>query len=154
MIDFCQHWTARLHQGFPLLKAMQVQLLGNASNWALAAPYGPNQNDHDSVFGGSISTLATIAGWLWLSDLAGPECEVVIQSGSTDFLQPLQQDLLARVIAPDAAAVQRFNHTLQRKGRARMALQVTVGDREGAIAARFSAQYVAANRQYRLAALQ
>jgi hypothetical protein len=29
MNDFSQRWTTRLYQGFPLLKAMQVQLLGD-----------------------------------------------------------------------------------------------------------------------------
>lgn len=144
MNDFPQHWTTRLNEGFPLLKAMQVQLLGDQSCWQLFAPYGPNQNDHNSAFGGSISTLATIAGWLWVSDLAGADFDVVIQNGSTDFLIPLQQDLFASVCPADAAAVQRFTHTLQRKGRARIALAVTVGDGQGGIAARFSAQYVAA----------
>jgi hypothetical protein len=29
MNDFSQRWATRLHQGLPLLKAMQVQLLGD-----------------------------------------------------------------------------------------------------------------------------
>jgi thioesterase domain-containing protein len=143
MNDFSQGWTTRLHQGFPLLKAMQVQLLGDQSDWQLSAPYGPNQNDHHSAFGGSISTLATIAGWLWVSELAGPKVDVVIQTGSTNFLSPLQSDLVAKVCQPDPSQTARFLHTLQRKGRARMALEITVGDATGKIAARFNAQYVA-----------
>jgi hypothetical protein len=54
MNDFSQRWATRLHQGLPLLKAMQVQLLGDQSCWQLFAPYGLNQNDYNSVFGGSI----------------------------------------------------------------------------------------------------
>ncbi|NHQ87851.1 thioesterase [Iodobacter sp. HSC-16F04] len=143
MNDFSQRWTTRLHEGFPLLKAMQVQLLGDQSGWQLTAPYGPNQNDHHSAFGGSISTLATIAGWLWVSELAGPGVNVVIQTGNTHFLSPLQADLIAHVCPPEASQTARFLHTLQRKGRARMALEITVGDAAGLIAARFNAQYVA-----------
>ncbi|MFC7418552.1 YiiD C-terminal domain-containing protein [Iodobacter arcticus] len=143
MSDFSQRWTTRLHQGFPLLKAMQVQLLGDQSDWLLTAPYGTNQNDHHSAFGGSISTLATIAGWLWVSELAGPDMKVVIQTGSTNFLSPLQSDLVAKVCPPDEGQTARFLQTLQRKGRARMALEITVGDTTGKIAARFNAQYVA-----------
>ena len=141
---FAAAWQARLVEGFPLLAAMGVTVHGDADNWRLHAPFALNRNDHGTAFGASISSLATIAGWMAANALAQRPVDVVIQRGDTAFLRPIAADLQAWVIAPEASQVERLQQTLQRKRPARIALDVAVaatGSNE--IAARFSGVYVA-----------
>ncbi|WP_145927221.1 YiiD C-terminal domain-containing protein [Jeongeupia sp. USM3] len=147
MSDFAARWTARLQTGFPVLAAMQVTLRGDASGWSLHAPFDPNRNDHATAFGGSLSTLATIAGWLYTNEAAGgvvaaDRVDVVIQSGNAHFVAPLHADLVATVLPVGDADLAAFRRTLARRGRARLAVHVSVGDGT-AEAVRFTGQYVA-----------
>ncbi|GHD55131.1 YiiD C-terminal domain-containing protein [Jeongeupia chitinilytica] len=146
MSDFAARWTARLQTGFPVLAAMQVSLRGDAADWVLHAPFAPNRNDHATAFGGSLSTLATIAGWLYVNEAAatvvGDRVDVVIQTGNAHFVMPLQADLLAQVVPPDEAELASFHRTLARRGRARLTLHATVGDGTSE-AVHFTGQYVA-----------
>ncbi|BCL74380.1 thioesterase [Jeongeupia sp. HS-3] len=142
MSDFADRWTQRLHSGFPLLAAMDVRLVGDARAWQLHAPFDPNRNDHGTAFGGSLSTLATIAGWLYVSVLAGDAFDVVIQSGNAHFVQPLQTGLVSQVTAVSDDELVRFRQTLARRGRARLTVHASVGDGTSE-AMRFTGQYVA-----------
>ncbi|WP_432721829.1 YiiD C-terminal domain-containing protein [Jeongeupia wiesaeckerbachi] len=147
MTVFADRWTDRLRSGFPLLAAMQVRLIGDAGAWQLHAPFDPNRNDHATAFGGSLSTLATIAGWLYVNEAAGETLDpdlidVVIQTGNAHFVTPLQADLVARVMPVDDAELAVFHRTLARRGRARLTVHATVGDGKTE-AVRFTGQYVA-----------
>ncbi|KAF0813133.1 hypothetical protein IGB42_02533 [Andreprevotia sp. IGB-42] len=140
---FAAHWTSRLTGGFPVLAAMQVVVQGDAERWQLVAPFGPNRNDHGTAFGGSLSTLATIAGWMATNLAAGDGYDVVIQSGNADFITPLTGNLLTQVQTIDAATLQRFAATLARRGKARLAVNVVIHDQRNAPVLRFAGQYVA-----------
>lgn len=143
MDDFARHWTRRLNDGFPVLAAMQVQVEGSPLAWYLSAPFGPNRNDHGTAFGGSLSTLATITGWMSTGLLAGDGYDVVIQSGNTDFIKPLTDNLFARPLPIDLPTRQRFARTLARHGKARLSVQVVLLDDTGDTVVLFSGQYVA-----------
>ncbi|SMC29763.1 thioesterase domain-containing protein, putative [Andreprevotia lacus DSM 23236] len=143
MVDFARHWTRRLNDGFPVLAAMQVQVEGTPFAWYLTAPFAANHNDHGTAFGGSLSTLATIAGWMSTSVLAGDGYDVVIQTGNTEFIAPLRDDLFARPLPVDQYTAQRFLQTLSRRNKARLSVQVTLLDAQGETVALFSGLYVA-----------
>ena len=140
---FASHWTRRLTDGFPMLAAMQVRVEGHEHAWFLAAPFDPNRNDHGTAFGGSLSTLTTIAGWMRTNLAAGDDHDVVIQHGNCDFVRPLTGDLFARPLPVDDLTLQRFSSALARRGRARLAVQVEILNDACEQVVLFSGQYVA-----------
>ncbi|RYG68370.1 thioesterase, partial [bacterium] len=55
----------------------------------LSAPLPPNLNHRGTAFGGSISSLAILAGWSWLWVMLRERAvlpELVIQTAKTDYL--------------------------------------------------------------------
>ena len=119
-----------LHAEIPLTRAMGVRVAGfDAYGLTLAAPLAPNINHKDTAFGGSLATLATLAGWgllqITLRDLTA--VTVVIQECEVQYLQPVVTDFTATCRMPDAATLQQLRDRLQRKGLARVALDVTIG---------------------------
>lgn len=103
----------------------------DAQGLVLRAPLAANANDHRTAFGGSLSALATLAGWgllYLLLDTPARRPNIVIQHGAIDYRQPLAADLEACCVLPDDATWRRFTDTLRRKGRARIVLRVTIGD--------------------------
>ncbi|HSC79768.1 MAG TPA: YiiD C-terminal domain-containing protein [Chitinolyticbacter sp.] len=140
---FAAHWQRRLTDGFPMLAAMQLQVVGDASAWQLQAPFLPNRNDHGTAFGGSLAMLAIIAGWMQAALLAGDGCDVVIQSSSFDFLAPLRSDLHASVQRVPEDDVQRYARALARGRPARLAVPVLLLAADGGVVGRFVGRYVA-----------
>jgi thioesterase domain-containing protein len=140
---FASSWQQRLREGFPLLAAMQVAVLGDEHGWHLSAPFEPNRNDHATAFGGSISTLATIAGWMAVNVAAGEGADVVIQSGSTDFVLPIASDFTAHVLPPLADDLAAFERMYTRRGKGRLAMAVEVKTASNQLAATFHGVYVA-----------
>lgn len=126
--------TAYLHQQVPLTRAMQVHVVSvTPSAVQLGAPLEPNINLHGTAFGGSLATLAVMAGWC-AADSAlkahGAEFSLVIQSCKCDFLAPATGELRASAeLSSDAATALAV---LERKGKARLETQAVVssGGRE------------------------
>jgi len=138
----------------PLAQAMGIRVRSwDGDQLVLTAPFAPNVNHAGIAFGGAIECLATLACWslLWLR-LAEPEAMAVIQRGETTFRKPLSGELHAVARAPRRADFEHFRQTLRRRGRARLALEATVGDsgvREGA---RFHGRFAVAHLQAQEAA--
>ncbi|MBB5192572.1 thioesterase domain-containing protein [Silvimonas terrae] len=143
MSIFAQYWQRRLVTGFPVLAAMQVSVAGEQAAWHLAAPFELNRNDHATAFGGSISTLATIAGWMAVNVVAGEGADVVIQSGATDFVLPIASDFTAHVLPPVADDLAAFERMYVRRGKGRLAVSVEVRTASNQPAATFHGVYVA-----------
>lgn len=123
-----------LHETIPLAGAMRVRVLGMGDDGLrLGAPLRDNGNPHGTIFGGSAAALAILAGWglvrLRLLDV-GLDPELVIQRSSMDFVAPARDDLIALAERPDEEAWSRFLRTFRRRGRARIAVSITlrVGD--------------------------
>ncbi|MGQ5524649.1 YiiD C-terminal domain-containing protein [Chitinimonas sp. PSY-7] len=141
-------WQALLYNNIPLSRAMQVsaQIIDDG-RVRLTAPLAPNVNDKGTVFGGSLATLATLAGWVEtqrLLDLAGlgAEAEIVIQHGETDYLLPVRSAFSAISQPQEPEALQRFLRQFERRGLARLAVKVEMVC-EDELVARFQADYVA-----------
>ena len=114
-----------LHRAIPLSRAMQVTVLELTEERAvLSAPLGPNINHLGTAFGGSACTLATLAAWSLLHcrlQPLAPAASLVLQSSSMQHLRPIRSGFSAQAqLAPDADW-QSFLHTLERRGRARIA---------------------------------
>lgn len=141
-------WTSLLRTSMPLADAMDLTARTLPDGRIdLAVPLTPNVNDKGTGFGGSVVTLATLAGWvevqrqLDLAELAHG-VEVVIQRGETQYLKPIRDDFDAVALLPEPEALARFLRLYARKGLARLGLTVDVlchGER----VARFAGDYVA-----------
>ncbi len=138
-----------LHAEIPLTRAMAVRVLrADQNGLALGAALAPNLNHKQTAFGGSLNSLATLASWGLIQLLVrghGQMITVVIQESSVQFLKPVTRDFEALCSLPPASVIEKFLHTLERKGRARLALDATI-HAEGDIALRFHGQFVAYDR--------
>lgn len=102
----------------------------------LRAPLAPNANYKGTAFGGSLYSVAVLAGWAWVTRyLAARQipADAVIQESSMRFLTPVEGELRAAAAAPAAAEIGKFRKMLERAGRGRISLQVQMS--HGGIAA-------------------
>lgn len=137
---------AYLHTHIPLSRAMEVAVVqADARGVRLRAPLGPNINHRDTVFGGSASALAILAGWTLihtrLRDDAHPS-RIVIQRNSIEYTRPLPGDFEAFCPAPAPESWERFLRSLHRRGRARIQVYAELYG-EGKVAGSFQGSYVA-----------
>jgi thioesterase domain-containing protein len=119
----------------------------DAHGLVLSAPLEANSNHHGTAFGGSLYSLAALAGWGLLTlelEARGIEAELVIQDSRIDFVSPVDADFTARARTPDSALLDRCVRTLERYGRSRIAISVVIECR-GSEAVRFSGTYAIAS---------
>ena len=64
---------------------------------------------------------------LWLES-RGIAADVMIARSEIDYKAPLLTDLQTQVELPDSAVLEQFERRLLEKGRARMTLEVTLGE--------------------------
>jgi thioesterase domain-containing protein len=135
-----------LHEHIPLSRALAVRVEHLGPELArLSAPLAPNLNHRQTAFGGSVASLAILAGWGWLlARLAdrSPVPRLVIQEQTVEYLAPIDADFAAACPAPAEADWRRFVKALDERGRGRIALAAEVSCRDQ-IAARFRGLYVA-----------
>jgi thioesterase domain-containing protein len=135
-----------LHGEIPITQQMGLQVTRCESDSViLKAPLKQNINHKDTVFGGSLNSVATLAAWsmLWvLLKEAKIEAEIVIQDSASEYLLPVTNDFTATCPCPDEAALKRFMAMLTRKGIARIELSAEIYN-GGKLAVRFKGRYVA-----------
>lgn len=141
-----QELLAYLHAHIPLSRAMGVEVRelseGGITLWA---PLAPNINHRGTAFGGSISTLATLAAWSLLrvgTDAFDPQPRLVIRRNTVDYSKPVEGDFTATARMPDIRNWAHFTETLQRRGRARISLFASVHSGD-LVAASFVGDFVA-----------
>lgn len=135
-----------LHTHIPITRAMRVSVVStDGAGVRLSAPLDVNINHRSTVFGGSASTLATLAAWTLLHLRlrgAGMAGQIVIQRSSVEYLRPMSSDFEAFCRAPAEHDWERFLATLTRRGRGRITLRAEIRAR-GDLAGTFSGVYVA-----------
>lgn len=130
-----EDYTAYLHRSIPLTAAMDVRVLvQEPGRVEILAPIRANANHHGSAFGGSLSTLAILSGWVLVQqalDTAQVEAKLMVQRSECDYLEPAQADFSAESRLPEAEWP-RFLQLLQRRGRARITVSthIRIGGRE------------------------
>jgi thioesterase domain-containing protein len=135
-----------LHTHIPLSRHMGIGVVhADADQVRLSAPLTPNLNHQQTGFGGSISALAILSAWTLvhtrLRHLPGRR-QIVIQRGSTEYLQPVRGEFEAWCAAPPELEWTGFLRTLERRGRARIELTSELVS-EGSVVGRFRGVYVA-----------
>ncbi|TDU81127.1 thioesterase domain-containing protein [Prosthecobacter fusiformis] len=121
-----------LHQQIPLTHAMGVRVESyDEKQLVLTAPLEPNHNHLGTAFGGSLSALATLAGYslLWLL-LGDRSAHIVIRESAIRYRHPVTRTLRAICHHPDPAALSAFRTIFEETGKARLTLQVTIEEDE------------------------
>jgi len=142
--DLLRATTEYLHGHIPLTRAMGARVAAYDGREVLVtAPLAPNHNHLGTAFGGSLSAVATLAGYalLWL-ELREPAAHVVIRRSTLEFHHPVRGELRAHCRAPGAPALTAFRETFARKGKARLELRVEIIE-EGRVAVEFTGTFVA-----------
>ena len=135
---------AFFHDQIPLTKAMGVKVEAyDEHHLVLTAPLDVNHNHLGTAFGGSLSAMATLAGYgmLWL-ELGNREAHIVIRKSEIDYRQPVRADIRAICRRPDAKAIASFRKKFEKAGKARIRLHVSI-EEEGQVCAAFEGVYVA-----------
>ena len=135
-----------LHDHIPLSKAMQVEVVSvKPDEVVLSAPLAPNINHKETVFGGSASAVAILAAWSLLHTKlksTAINSQLVIQSNTMNYLLPINGTFTARSSIENAEEWPRFVRTLERKGRARIAVAAVL-EFEGQQVGRLTGDFVA-----------
>lgn len=137
---------AYLHRHIPLSRALEVHVVRlDLDGATLEAPLRPNLNHRGTAFGGSLSALGILAGWVLVhSSLlrAGWNPRLVIQRHEVDFTAPAEATFEAWAPAPHPDAWSSFLHTYRRRNRARIDVSCELrseGRRIGASTGRYVA---------------
>jgi len=143
-----------LHEMIPLAKSMGVGVeLSDANALVLRAPKEQNTNSLNTAFGGSLVSLATLAGYgvvweLMRSEQPGtdgasakPQWHIVVKESKTAYRRPVLGDLIAICERPAKAVIAEFKDALARYGKAKMRVRARIIE-EGRTAVDFQAAYV------------
>ncbi|HKK93417.1 MAG TPA: YiiD C-terminal domain-containing protein [Longimicrobiales bacterium] len=138
---------ATLYADIPLARALGIEIVHRGpTRVELTAPFEPNRNGHGTLFGGSAVSIALIAGWLlvhgWV-EAAGTDADVVIHQLDARFDVPIDGNARATADAPPTRARERFEKTLDRRGRARVDIPIRVGSVDTSTATELVGRYVA-----------
>jgi len=123
---------AFLHEKIPLARAMGVRVEScDPEAFVLTAPLEPNHNHLGTAFGGSLAALTTLTGYacLWHA-LDDRDAHVVIRRSELDYRHPVTGTLRAVCRRPGDQKLAAFRTTFAKAGKARITLEVTVGEEE------------------------
>lgn len=141
--DYCR--------AMPPVAAMQVAVQGYHDELLrLTAPLSANVNDKGTAFGGSLTSLMTVAGWGLVTlrlRLAGLKADVFVADSQIRYVAPLYADLVAEAGFAEGQSWQNFLDTLVQRGRARIQVEARVMLPEGGLATTLSGRYVALLKQ-------
>ncbi len=123
-----------LHEMIPLAKAMGVGVeVSDDQSLVLRAPKEQNKNSLNTAFGGSLVSLATLAGYgvVWElmkkdGEAEKAEWSIVVKESRAAYRRPVLGDLRAICERPAQAAISEFKDALKRYGKAKLKLRTRV----------------------------
>lgn len=131
------------HNTIPMAKAMQLQpSFYNREELYVVADRAANINLHNTMFAGSIYTLATLTGWGWVQLLLNDNnlaADIVLADGNIRYIKPLNGEPLAKT---SAKFVSGKIAAISRGRKVRINVQVNVHDGDNVVA-EFHGKYVA-----------
>lgn len=135
-----------LHEQIPLSRGMAVSVVSiTPDGVVLEAPLAPNINHHETVFGGSATALALLAGWSLLHvrlRADGIANRLVIQRHTMEHERPISGPFTARSLLEQPHEWPRFTAMLARKGKARITVTCVL-HQAGNPAGRLTGEFVA-----------
>lgn len=144
-----------LHEMIPIAKAMGVGVdVSDENALVLRAPKEQNKNSLNTAFGGSLVSLATLAGYGVVWELMRSEkpaagsgaadrrqWHIVVKESKAAYRRPVIGDLIAICERPAQAAIAEFKDALHRYGKAKLKVRARVVE-GGQTAVDFQAAYV------------
>ncbi|MGH7464298.1 MAG: YiiD C-terminal domain-containing protein [Longimicrobiales bacterium] len=135
-----------LHRHIPITSAMAITVTAASIDAVeLRAALAPNLNHRSTAFGGSVASLAVLAGWsllrLGLDDVT-PMPQIVVQRSTIEYIAPIAADFAAVCRRPSEQTWQRFMQAFTRRGRGRLRLEVDIRC-EGAEVGHLTGEFVA-----------
>ena len=111
----------------PISSAMGVSVdSASPGRVVLKAPFSNNINHKQTVFGGSLHAVATLACWSLLHvnlvNLYGKNVQIVIANSNVDYLAPVASDFKAECLLPNEVEWNKFIKMLEKKGKGRIKL--------------------------------
>lgn len=94
----------------------------------VSMPLAPNRNPHGTIFGGALSALGLVSGWMLLHaafERAGLPADLVGQQSRSDFLAPATANCLAECRCA-ADELERLLSSFRERGRARLQLETLI----------------------------
>jgi thioesterase domain-containing protein len=135
-----------IHEHIPLTEAMGVSVISvDEHAVTLQAPLAPNINHRQTVFGGSASALAILAGWALLHvrlHSEGITDRLVIQRNTMEYRHPILGQFIARATLEHPDRWKSFTTMLARKGKARITVSAAL-EQMDRVVGRFTGQFVA-----------
>jgi thioesterase domain-containing protein len=140
-----------IRDSIPLAHSMGLELGSyDGEKLVLNCPLAPNVNDKGCAFGGSLTSLMTLACW-GVVELAlrqrGEDCDVYVGESTVRYLDPVWGDFQAAAQRAETASWDTFFATLAARNRARIAVSCQVPGEGGKPAATLAAQFVAKRRK-------
>jgi thioesterase domain-containing protein len=127
--------NAYIHEHIPMTASMGANIESyDGRTVIVSAPIEPNLNHRNTAFGGSLSALGIVSGWVLLFlklKECGIENRLVIRKSAFDFLEPIECDFKAACSLPAAEDWGNFMRTLKRRGRSRISLRSEISSSSG-----------------------
>ncbi len=131
----------------PPTQAMALGFAGmDEETLRLAAPLSANVNDKGCAFGGSLTSVMTLAAWALVSirlEDAGHPAEVYVQDSTVRYLAPLYDDLVAKAWLGEGQAWSAVIDTFAQRGKARASMEAEIRDADGTVCCVLSGRFVA-----------
>jgi len=126
----------KIHRNIPLSQAMGYRITELTDRRiSVTAPLAPNRNIHGTGFAGSLYGLGMLAAWGLCAHIiarAGLDADLVVVEATIRYRAPVRGDIACHCSITDDAA-QAFIDDLAAKSRARIALEVAIGDGPAAV---------------------
>ena len=133
----------KIHAAIPLSAAMQFSIEAlSLDQIRVSAPLEPNINIHGTGFAGSIYAVAVLAGWALCTHIMEElemEGDLVVAKADIAYRAPVTAALECKCNV-SAAARESFASEFGNAGKAKLLLEIQVGDRPQAV---LQATYVA-----------
>lgn len=136
-----------LHKHIPISSAIGIKVdIASSERVVLSAPFLNNINHKQTVFGGSLHSVATLTCWSLLHvnllELFKDPVQIVIASSEINYLTPVSSNFKAECFHPKINAWERFLTILRKKGKARLQLNARISEK-GQLCVDYSGIFVA-----------
>jgi thioesterase domain-containing protein len=121
--------VALVNRDIPLAAYMQLQLAAAGPDGIrMRIPLAPNRNHMQTAFAGALQAATSLTGWTMTAALLLDQApgDIVAQNSSIRFIAPVRSDFETHVAMPGGRTAERFVSQYERRGRARLRLEVAV----------------------------